>query len=296
MIRKVIAWYRRPNKSWFADLIETLIVFIPLAFLIRTFFYGLYRVPSGSMETRLLVGEFFVSDKLTPWFTAFKRGDIIAFNAPNYDYSDNSVKNWWQRYVWGPENWTKRIIGIPGDHVEGKIEEGHPVIYLNGEKLDEPYVNIYPLLPIWPNGVPTRQELYAGEAILKCKPYVYVSYDKSKPFNQQPFYTINPELVDMSGILPVREPGTAIPEDVFDIQLGDNEYFVLGDNRLGSGDCRFESYFPGHKLDGKLIHGKIRFRLFSVDSRENWFLLDPIKHPIDFWKRVRWSRCMQTVS
>ena len=45
-----------------------------------------------------------------------------------YDYSSNKLLNWWQMYVWGPENWTKRIIGVPGDHVKGVIEEGKPVV------------------------------------------------------------------------------------------------------------------------------------------------------------------------
>jgi signal peptidase I len=296
MVRKVIAWYRRPNKSALADLIETLIIFVPLAFLIRTFFYGLYRVPTGSMETTLLVGEFFISDKLTPWFIPFKRGDIIAFNAPNYPYSDNPFVNWWENYVWGPQNWTKRIIGLPGEHLEGKIEDGHPVIYINGQKLDEPYINKYPLLPIWQCGVPSLQELYRSGETICNKPHTYVSYDPSKPFNKQSFYNINPAWVDLQGILPIRYPGTPLEEDLFDVQLGEDEYFALGDNRLGSWDARFEGAFPGHKLPKKLIHGKIVFRLFSVDSHESWFLLDPIKHPIDFWKRVRWSRCMQRVA
>ena len=62
-------------KFWF----ELIFVIIPIAFLIRTFIFGLYKVPSGSMETTLLVSESFVSDKLSYWFTKPKRGDIIAF-------------------------------------------------------------------------------------------------------------------------------------------------------------------------------------------------------------------------
>ena len=65
-------------------------------------------------------------------------------NDPEYKYSNNYFKRLFQRYVWGPQNWTKRIIGIPGDTIRRAIER-HPVVYRNGIKLDEPYINAYPL-------------------------------------------------------------------------------------------------------------------------------------------------------
>lgn len=94
---------------------ELIFVILPVAFLIRTFGFGLYQVPTGSMETTLLVGERFLADKLTYWFRPPKRGEIIAFNAPDasvcsqgYKYSKNPFTNWIERYIWGPSNWTKK--------------------------------------------------------------------------------------------------------------------------------------------------------------------------------------------
>src|SRR5262245_22176728 len=138
-MKQFLAWFKKQDKSFFEQLIEAIIVVVPIAFVIRTFIFGLYIVPSGSMETTLLVGERFIADKLTPWFRPIERGEIIALNSPRYHYSTHPIKNLFERYVWGPENWTKRVIGIPGDHVKGVIEEGKPVVYLNGAKLDEPY-------------------------------------------------------------------------------------------------------------------------------------------------------------
>ena len=63
-IKEFIRWWNRPNKSTIADWIQALVVVVPIAFVIRTWGYGLYAVPSGSMETTLLVGEKLVSDKL----------------------------------------------------------------------------------------------------------------------------------------------------------------------------------------------------------------------------------------
>jgi hypothetical protein len=78
--------------------------------------------------------------------------------------------------------------------------------------------------------------------------------------------------------------------DEYDIYLANDEYWVLGDNRLGSNDCRY--WGP---LKASLIHGKIVFRLISIDSNESWLILDILKNPIEFWKRVRWSRFFQPV-
>lgn len=288
-IRAFIKWWNRPNKSTFAEYVQAFVVILPIAFAIRTWGYGLYKVPTGSMETTLLVGESFVSDKFTYSFLRKpRRGEIIAFNEPRFNYSQNFALNWIQRYVWGPENWTKRVIGLPGDHVEGKIEEGRPVVYVNGEKLEEPYLNQYPLI-------------YTGQGGISR------SYDPNYSFACQPFYRMNElrvrqtrRMLEENGLPTELKPGTPIVgsqgSDIYDIHLktkerdGVDQYWVMGDNRLGSGDSRL--FGP---LDGRLIHGKIVFRLFSIDSNESWLILDLLKHPIDFWSRVRWSRWFQWV-
>lgn len=71
-IKKFWVWIRRPNKSTVAQYIETIVIILPLAFIIRTFFYGLYQVPTGSMETTMLVGERFFADKFTVLFSDLK--------------------------------------------------------------------------------------------------------------------------------------------------------------------------------------------------------------------------------
>lgn len=258
---------------------ESRIVYLlVLFFVIRTVGFGLYSVPSESMETTMLRGENFLADKLTLWFKPLQRGDIISFNEMSFPYSQNPFVRWFQKYVYGPRNITKRIIGIPGDEVEGLIENGKPIVKVNGVVLDEPYVNRYPILR-----VKTSQ---GGRSCM------YVSYDKNMPFDKQPFYRINPLMI-LHGFGSILYPQTPTSCDEFKVKLGENQYWVMGDNRLGSGDSRMWGI-----LDGSMIHGKIVFRLFSTDG--NNFLpilgipvLDLILHPIDFWYQVRWSRCMQ---
>lgn len=274
----------------FKSIFELVFVIIPIAFLIRTFGFGLYQVPTGSMEPTLLVGERFFADKLTYWFKKPEYGDIIAFDDPLYKYSSSWLTNLWQRYgSWKVSNWTKRLIGKPGDHLKGVIENGKPVIYRNGKKLEEPYVNTYPIVELWKFD-PRDATLNNPMGI------IHKTVDPSKPFNskEQPFYLIDTNLIrrDEEGNPIVLMPFTPYRDniDVFDVHLGDNQYWAMGDNRLGSWDSR--AWGP---LDGSLIHGKIVFRIWSTDSEEGWWFVDLIKHPIEFWKKIRWKRCLQLV-
>lgn len=291
-VRSFIKWWNRPNKSVFADYAQAALVLIPIAFVIRTWGYGLYKVPSGSMETTLLVGESFISDKFSyTFFSDPKRGDIIAANEPTFKYSENKIKRLFEHYVWGPENWTKRVIGLPGEHIEGKLDDdGRPAVFIDGNKFDEPYVNKYPLI-------------YTNLQTMSPR-----SYDPAISFHDQPFYRMNAlhikyvkQALEGSGISLIKEPGTAQIgsnlSDIFDVHLkskknGDDcdEYWVMGDNRLGSYDSRGFGV-----LDRKYIHGRIVFRLFSVDSTDSWMIFDLLFHPIDFWTRIRWSRWIQFV-
>lgn len=318
MVKKMIYWIR-------SDSTRELVFLLLVVVLVRTFGFGLYQVPTGSMETTMLVGERFFADKLTPLFWGPCRGCIISFNDPMYEYSKNSLKRLFEEYFWGPSNWTKRVIGLPGDKIRGVIENGHPVIYVNDVKLDESYINKYPLIDLLNDDVKVVIEKAKKEALdfvaashldsqqfnhvfdqVLTKYHMRVSYDDKVSFDKQPFYSMleNQVLRNQDGSpmltqagLPLGSTGYEMKRhgnsywngtDEYYIELDDHHYWVLGDNRLGSHDCRF--WGP---LDGRYIHGKILFRIWSVDSREWLWVWDLIKHPIDFWTRVRWSRFFQ---
>lgn len=315
--------YKQKSKFW-ANVLEIAGLLL-LVFLIRTFGFGLYQVPTGSMETTMLVGERFFADKFTYLFRDPCVGEVISFNEPPqfFDYSDNKLMNLFQMYVWGPSNWTKRIIGKPGDVVKGVIEDGKPAVYVNGEKLDEQYVNKFPLIYVWkedPALINRKiqqelQPLYLAGTMRKSdidhisqqlqQQYLTTkSYDPDVAFEDQPFYQIDPSRVDrdQEGAYELLWPGSIIRSkrsadrlqtrenywdgsDEFSVTLGQDEYWLMGDNRLGSKDSR--AFGP---IKRNFIHGRIIFLIWSVDSDESWWMLDLIKHPIDFWKRVRWGR------
>lgn len=297
-------------KKGFLDDTKEIIILLAVVLVIRTFGFGLYHVPTGSMETRMLVGERFFGDKLTVFFTKINHGDIVAFNDPMFKYSENNIVRIFQEYFWGPDNWTKRVIGIPGDEIKGVVEDGKPVVYRNGQKLDEQYVNKYPLIHVWSVGFDQLQKMAQRDPNLNLGKYIHPkSYDPNLPFDSsQPFYRINKDRIFMdpsTGQPLVYQSNTLTQKygqkvergdeywnngDEFYVKLKNDEYWFMGDNRLGSSDARV--FGP---VKGKYIRARILFRIWSVDTDEAWWIWDLIKNPVDFFKRVRWSRVFQVV-
>jgi signal peptidase I len=116
--------------------IQSLLYIIVIAIFIIGFSMQPYRIPSGSMEPTLLVGDFLLVDKqLVPPqsernplpLTTIQHGDIIVFHYP----IDTSVLL------------VKRVVGLPGDHI--RLREGR--VYRNGQLLTEPYAVYRPAGP-----------------------------------------------------------------------------------------------------------------------------------------------------
>lgn len=109
-----------------------MVVAIIIALFIRTFLFQAFRIPSGSMERTLLVGDHLVVNRfvLAPAATgieravlperAARRGDIVVFKFPEEPGRDV----------------VKRVIGLPGETVELRGRR----VYIDGRALDEPYI------------------------------------------------------------------------------------------------------------------------------------------------------------
>ena len=294
--------------------IEALVVAGAVAFVLRSFLFGLYHVPTGSAEPTILVGDRVWGNKLAYTLGSKpQRGDLIIFDEPTFKYSSNPIQYYWQKYIGfpipllgldsGPKNLTKRLIAVPGDWIEGRLENGKPVIHLNGEKLDEPYINPYPL--IWLNKKTGffPIDLFGPLSFLSQKPIptgFRCTYVSEKSFEDQPYYQMNKsEIIRIPGIPYLTKPFTPSYKgldlnscaDVFGpIRLPEGKYWAMGDSRKNSEDCRWFGFF-----DESLIHGRISFIIYSIDSLEPFWLFELIKHPIDFWfKSVRWNRFFST--
>lgn len=120
----------RPPKSPVRNLVEWALVIggaLILAFLVRTFAFQTFWIPSGSMSPTLQVNDRVIVNKLSYTFDGPSRGDVIVFERPPNESGD--IKDL-----------IKRVIGLPGDHVAVHDD----AVYINGRKLNEPYTHGQP--------------------------------------------------------------------------------------------------------------------------------------------------------
>lgn len=128
-----------------AELPLLALIALVVAFVLKTFVAQAFYIPSGSMEPQLHVGDRVLVSKLAYQLHDPRRGDIIVFPSPE----DHSVDHSWLpgRLLRGvfegvgltqpkKEILIKRVIGLPGETVEGR--DGH--VYIDGRLLVEPYL------------------------------------------------------------------------------------------------------------------------------------------------------------
>jgi len=105
-------------------------VALVIALLIKTFLFQAFYIPSDSMYPTLKTGDRVIVNKISYDLHPVHRGDIIVFHAPKGP-DGKSVDP-------GINVLVKRVIGLPGDTVEGRADGK---VYINGKPLREPYLH-----------------------------------------------------------------------------------------------------------------------------------------------------------
>jgi signal peptidase I len=120
------------RKSVVREYFESLLVAVVLALFVRTWVFQAFKIPTGSMENNLLVGDHLIVNKMAfaPAVSGLERallpgrgierGDVIVFKYPEQPDRD----------------FIKRVIGLPGERLEMRQKK----IFINDQPLDEPYV------------------------------------------------------------------------------------------------------------------------------------------------------------
>lgn len=118
-----------PRKTWGREVLEALLVALVFAVFARTWVVQAFKIPTGSMEENLLIGDHILVNKFIYGPTRHpverillpirepRRGDVAVFRYP-LDLERDFIK---------------RCVGRPGDEVEIRDK----VLYVNGERLEE---------------------------------------------------------------------------------------------------------------------------------------------------------------
>ena len=130
------------KKHWAQDWFEAILFAFVVAMIIRNYTFQNFKIPTGSMESTLLVGDYLVADKLKYYFTDPQLEDIVTFRYPadpeEPEPRDRYVKLippiYWSKdhcffTYYERKNVVKRVLGLPGDTVQMIDKE----LYINGE-------------------------------------------------------------------------------------------------------------------------------------------------------------------
>ena len=138
-----------------------------LAIIIKTFLFQAFYIPSPSMEPTLNVGDRVLVNKIPYYFHDPRRGDIIVFSDPHPGVQeDRGVVGGFFHWLFegfgfarpSNEDFIKRVIGLPGETVEGR----GGFVYMNGKKLVEPYLT-QPTQPFAAVTVPAGKLFVMGD-------------------------------------------------------------------------------------------------------------------------------------
>ncbi len=140
----------RKRSSFWRELPILVIIALALAFILKTFLIQAFFIPSGSMENTLQIGDRVMVNKLAYTFGDIERGDIVVFSGvdswdPEIEVADSgnpitdSLRSIAGAFGFAAspneKDYIKRVIGLPGDHVECCDKQGR--IMVNGIPIDE---------------------------------------------------------------------------------------------------------------------------------------------------------------
>ena len=228
-----------------------------------TFIVQAVKVPTGSMQNTITVGDHLLVNKFIfapgPRLPGLpqreiRRGDIIVFKYPGNPFNPERDRD--EDNIPYKVNYVKRVIGLPGDVVEVKGLR----VFVNGQPLPEHIIvakNVNDKAPLEIVEDTPRQgnELYD----------VYYFANKVEAARRGQDVSASPDFNFAVNGKPAKVP--------------DNSYFVMGDDRDNSLDSRAWGFVPR-----ELVIGRAMFVYWSYDETKQF------SSPLDFFTNTRWRR------
>ena len=234
------------KKSIWLEFTADLFPIIAFIFILRSFLFEPFKIPSGSMIPTLQIGDFILVNKFTygirfpVWNTkildvgAPVRGDVVVFRYP----VDQSV------------DYIKRVVGVPGDVVEYKNKH----LSVNGQKFTYENMMFIPQV-----GYDERSDFIKNLTPQNLRPiHLQETYPDSLGGVK---HMIENDPQRPSGFPSNFVPDPAYPNmencqysyDGFTCKVPPGHYFMMGDNRDNSLDSRYWGFVPEANLVGKAI-------------------------------------------
>ena len=226
-------------QPWWLDWTAGLFPVILVVFLLRSFLFEPFKIPSESMLPTLFVGDLILVNKyhygirlpvVNKKIVANndpQRGDVMVFRYPR----DTSV------------DYIKRVVGVPGDEISYRGQR----LYLNGSP-----VGAEPLpAPGFYNEDSMRYFPEFKEKLGAVEHRILVNSQS------QPYYG-DPETI----AFPLRE-NCRYSADAVTCKVPPGHYFMMGDNRDNSQDSRFWGFVPDQNIVGKAFFIWMNFGNFK---------------------------------
>ena len=210
-------------QPWWLDWTAGLFPVILVVFLLRSFLFEPFKIPSGSMIPTLLVGDLILVNKFhygvrLPVINKKiienhdpKPGDVMVFRYPK----DTSI------------DYIKRVVGVPGDEVSWRNQR----LYINGTLAEtQPLPDFY-------DEDTLRYATQYGEKFGVADHRILV--DRNRP-----------NFLPANETFPFRENCRYSAEGVT-CKVPPGHYFMMGDNRDNSQDSRFWGFVPDQNIVGR---------------------------------------------
>ncbi len=237
--------------------------FVLILFIVTSSFIQGSRVPTPSMETTIMTGDFLIVNKLSydlttprnipftdialPFTQLFKlgdpdRGDIVVFEFPgNRDEIKNSKI----------ESYVKRCVAVSGDTLEVR----NKILYVNGKEAPIPihvqYARDY-ILPIdyldtevFPRGTKGNADHYGPIVIPKRGDFIHLSTSNIEQWKTFTDREYGKDVVEIKNNK-IYVDGKETKE----YKVRDDYYFMMGDNRDNSLDSRYWGFVPRRNVIG----------------------------------------------
>ncbi|MBK8550581.1 MAG: signal peptidase I [Ignavibacteria bacterium] len=254
------------KKTKSREFVDALVYAAVVAFIIKILFFEAFRIPTGSMEKTLMVGDFLLVTKFTygattprnipftdirlpyfqlPGFKDPKRGDIIVFDFPG-DRDDLESKE--------VVNYIKRCVAIPGDslqiidkklYVNGEIFPNPPNSMFDNVKRPANFVNPR----MFPKGSSWNEDWYGTIRVPKIGDKLKIdssNYEGWKMFVMKEGHSIR-----MTADRKVLVDDKELPNNEYTVER--DYLFMMGDNRNNSLDSRFWGFMPVDNIVGEAL-------------------------------------------